>query len=299
MTDDDPLLRLAGHIDGGRDAVDGGLFAVLLYRYLHTVRDLLLVIQKYLLTDDLRSEETHRPVGERIFRIVGFPFGQLGENQVEESSYIETVQCRYGHHVGSGQARAPLLGKRLQSLLGSEIDLVDHHDDRYSAGTDTVHDPLRGFVAPLHRIRHVEDDVGILQRSGDELHHRLLQTVTGLEDTGRIGVDDLEIVAVHDSHDPVTRGLRLGGDDGQTLAHERIHKCRLSHIGIAYDIDETRLVHIGDFMLAGPADLRTKIKQIELRTRSPAENRFVFVRAHIVCYLCTKKERKIWHHRTS
>ena len=105
MSDEDAFLRLASHINGSRNAVKTGLLPILVYRYLHTVRNLLLVVEEYLLTDYLRSEETHRPVGQRILRIIRFPFGKPGENQVEQPSYVEPVQRRYGNHLGLRQPR--------------------------------------------------------------------------------------------------------------------------------------------------------------------------------------------------
>ncbi len=99
------------------------------------------------------------------------------------------------------------------------------------------------MVQPLDHIGHIEDDVGILERTLHEFHHRLLQAVVRLENARRIGIDDLEIVAVDDAQNPVARGLRLGGDDRKPFAHERVHERGFSHVGIADDVDETRFVH--------------------------------------------------------
>ena len=48
---------------------------------------------------------------------------------------------------------------------------------------------------------------------------------------------------IEDAHDAVARGLCLKGCNGDSLAHEEIHERALTHIGVAYDIDETGLKH--------------------------------------------------------
>ena len=40
----------------------------------------------------------------------------------------------------------------------------------------------------------------------------------------------------------MTRGLRLKRSDRDTLAHQLIHQCALSHIGVAYDIYKSCLM---------------------------------------------------------
>ena len=49
----------------------------------------------------------------------------------------------------------------------------------------------------------------------------------------------------------VARGLRLGRDDGQLLAHERIEQCGLARVGAAENANETGAKgHGGDQLLA-------------------------------------------------
>ena len=136
----------------------------------------------------------------------------------------------------------PFFHQRLKRLGGREVDLVDDHQCGQAAAADALHD-LGRAVALLHGVGDVEDHVGVDEGARDELHHRLLELVRRLEDARRVGVDDLEIVARDDAHDAVARGLRLGGDDRQPLAHEGVHERRLADVGVADDIYEARFVH--------------------------------------------------------
>ena len=129
----------------------------------------------------------------------------------------------------------------------SGVDLVDDHDGRNAAPADAVDDFGRAF-ALLHGVRDVEDHIGVGQGARHKLHHRLLQLVRGLQDAGRVGVDDLEILARDDAHDAVARGLRLGGDDREFFAHEGVHQRRFAHVGIADDIYEAGTVHFFCFI---------------------------------------------------
>jgi len=45
-----------------------------------------------------------------------------------------------------------------------------------------------------------------------------------LDDARGVGKHNLEVVAVDDTEDAVAGGLRLGGDDGDFLANQLIHK---------------------------------------------------------------------------
>jgi len=59
-----------------------------------------------------------------------------------------------------------------------------------------------------------------------------------LHDTGRIGVNDLVVLTVHDTKDPVPCGLRLGRDDGKLLPGKEIHESGLPNVGMADDVNE-------------------------------------------------------------
>ena len=142
----------------------------------------------------------------------------------------------------------PFFHQRLKRLGGREVDLVDDHQRGQAAAADALHD-LGRAVALLHGVGDVEDHVGVAHGARDELHHRLLEFVVGLQNPRRVGVYDLEVVARDDAHDSVARGLRLGGDDRETLAHQGVHERRFADIGVADDVYETAFVHAVQFCL--------------------------------------------------
>ena len=65
----------------------------------------------------------------------------------------------------------------------------------------------------LDGVGNIQHHIGIADGTAHEVHHRLLQLVCGLQNTRRVGIDDLEIVAIDDTHNAVARGLRLRGYD--------------------------------------------------------------------------------------
>ncbi len=242
VADENALLRFAGDVDRRGDAVDRRLLAVALDLNLAAVGDLLVVEAQDLLADDLRGEEAQRLVRERILGIVGGAFGQQLQNRLEEPFEVEALAGRDRHDARRGELRLPLLDQRVEPCRVREVDLVDDDDGR-DAALAYLSDDFGRAVALLDGVGDVEDDVGVRHGPRDELHHRLLQLVGGFENARRVGVDNLELLAGDDAHDAVARGLRLGGDDREPLADERVHEGRFPDIGIPDDIDKARFVH--------------------------------------------------------
>ena len=71
------------------------------------------------------------------------------------------------------------------------------------------------------------------------VHHLAAEDVLGLVDAGRIDQDDLRVVAIHDALDAIARGLRLGRNDRDLAADERVHQRGFAGVGTADDCDET------------------------------------------------------------
>ena len=247
VADQDALLRVAGHVDRRRDAVDRRLLLVTFDLDFAAVGDLLVVEFEDLLADDLRGEEAQRLVRKRILGVERRAFGQQREDGPEQPFDVEILLGRRGDDLRPGDFGLPFVDQRFERFGRREVDLVDDHDGRNAAPADAVDDFGRAF-ALLHGVRDVEDHVGVGQGARHELHHRLLQLVRGLQDAGRVGVDDLEILARDDAHDAVACGLRLGGDDREFFAHEGVHQRRFAHVGIADDIYEAGTVHFFCFI---------------------------------------------------
>ena len=57
-------------------------------------------------------------------------------------------------------------------------------------------------------------------------------------------------------------GLRLGGDDGEFLAHQCVHQRRLPDVGISDDIDKARFVHEMRFIRVQSYDKFEKIPYV-------------------------------------
>ena len=79
----------------------------------------------------------------------------------------------------------PFGDQRLECRRVRQVDLVDDDDGRYAAFADPAEN-FRRAVRLLDGIGNVEDHVGVGERSRYELHHRLLELVRRLEDSGRV-----------------------------------------------------------------------------------------------------------------
>ena len=119
---------------------------------------------------------------------------------------------------------------------------IDNEDCFNPAAEDLVHKFVPMF-GTLGYVGDVKDDVSVLEGPLHHLHHRLVKLVIGFQNTRRIGIDDLEVVAVDDTQNPVARGLRLRRDDRQLFADQCVHECRFADVGIPDDIYKTRFVH--------------------------------------------------------
>jgi len=74
--------------------------------------------------------------------------------------------------------------------------------------------------------------MGIINSEDFQIVYSDTPGILRLEYAGCIRIHDLKIFAVNNAHDPVTRGLRLGRDDGKILAYELVHQRRLSNVGL-------------------------------------------------------------------
>ena len=246
MADDDALLRLALHVDDGLDANEVFLLLEALHDSLYAVGYLLVVVEEYLLADDLGDEEAGGLVGPRVLVEVG---GRLRQQLLDARQHLihaELMQGGDGEDLGLRQDGVPFL-----HLLGEDgggvtptghINLIDQHED---GDLELLHflEEDGVLVGRLHHVGDVEQHVCILQGTLRELEHLLLQLVVGLQHAGRVGEADLHLGRVEDAHNAVARGLCLEGGNADALAHEEVHERALTHIRVAYDIDETRLMH--------------------------------------------------------
>ena len=84
-----------------------------------------------------------------------------------------------------------------------------------------------------------------------ESHHLLVQFVVGVDNAGCIGVDYLEVFAIHNSHDAVACGLRFAGDDAEAFAYQCIHEGGFAHVGVADDVYESCFMHRDGCLVVG------------------------------------------------
>ena len=118
------------------------------------------------------------------------------------------------------------------------VDLVDEHEGR---GRRLPH-PLQhqmvllcGLGPRLHDHQH---DIRFRQGGHCVAHHAHVEGSGRLVDSRRIDQHRLIARAVFDAHDPVARGLRLAGRDGDRPAHQRVQQRRFAHVGPPHQTHE-------------------------------------------------------------
>ena len=91
---------------------------------------------------------------------------------------------------------------------------------------------------PCRGVDHQQDRVGVLGAGPGGRDHRPVEPAPRLEDAGRVDQQDLRGSVNRDAHQPRPRGLRLGADDRDLLADQRIDQGRLAGVGRADHGDE-------------------------------------------------------------
>ena len=80
-----------------------------------------------------------------------------------------------------------------------------------------------------------ENNVGVADRIGGDVHHVFAQLVGGLVHARCVEKDDLIRIGRQHAHELVARGLGLGAGDGNLLPKQAVEQRRLAHIGPADD----------------------------------------------------------------
>ena len=122
------------------------------------------------------------------------------------------------------------------------INLIDQQNDWYLHLLNLLQE-VHVLLRILHHIRHVEQDISILQGRLRESEHRLLKLVVRLQYAWRVGEDNLHLGGIHDAHDAMSRGLGLKGCNRNTLTNQLVHERTFTYVGISNDIDESCFVH--------------------------------------------------------
>ena len=129
------------------------------------------------------------------------------------------------------------------------LDLV-HFIQEQKDGPVEAADPFDGETGRRGRMpaeastierKNVDAFEGVLQF----VHHLAAEGVFRLVDAGRVDENDLRVVAIQDALNAIARGLRLGRNDGDFAADERIDERGFAGVGAADNGDESGFEGIG------------------------------------------------------
>ena len=113
----------------------------------------------------------------------------------------------------------PFVDKFFQPFLVGQVYLVDEqqHGDVHLFD---LGEELLVLLCFLDDVRHIEQDIGVLQRRDGKRQHGLLQLVVRFQNAWRVRENNLGVVRVDDAHNAVARGLGFERGDRYALADE-------------------------------------------------------------------------------
>ena len=166
--------------------------------------------------------------------------GGPGNDDLYGGTGNDTFHGGDGDDVDEIVPAAVVVYHREELRLPNPIDLVEGQDRRHPGLSHSFEHELVPPAEGLGCIDQQEHEIHVLQALDRELHHAPVHFVLRLVDPRSVEEHDLRRVAVGDGQDPVPRGLRFGGDDGDLLPHEAVEEGGLPHVRASDDGDESR-----------------------------------------------------------
>ena len=180
-----------------------------LHKHLRAVRNLLIVVKEKFLTDNLGDKEAGRLIGERILPKERRIHRKQFHDTLLEIVDIEVLCRTCREYLSVWQTVVPLFHKRFQFAIPfEEVNLIDHQQYRHFLLGHTVKEILILFRI-LHNVSDVKKYIGISERTFREFEHRFLKLVFRFQHTRSVGIYNLILGSVDNTHDTVACGLRL------------------------------------------------------------------------------------------
>ena len=243
MSYDDTFLRLPFHIYHGINPYQFLLLLESVYPHLYRVWYLLVVVKKDFFAYNLTYKKPRRLVGKLVFVKIWRTFRQKIVDAFQKHVYAKLVLGRYGKYLSLWQQPVPFLYNITKSFLVALVYLV-YQQQHWHIHASHLLKEIDVFFRILYNVSDIEENVCICQCRLGESQHRLLKFIVWLQYTGSIREHYLHVVPVNYTHNPMSSGLSLECGDADTLAHQLVHQCRFSHVGITHDIYKSCLMHV-------------------------------------------------------
>ena len=169
-------------------------------------------------------------------------FRELRPEPVEELTEARARERGDDDGIGRSQLVEGRRGRgrgRGRHEIGFRVDRDDGGERRLREARDGL-EVGRGMLRERMQVR---DDFGVRDPPYGRGAHRFMQPVLGFEQAGRVGEDVLGVVARQHAHDRTSGGLRLGRDDSEVLADQRIEEGGLPDVGAAGQHDRSASGH--------------------------------------------------------
>ena len=179
----------------------------------------------------LAHEEPHRLRPDVVGLVLVVPFRKELANSVEQD--FDALARLRGYHETIGRSRRDDLWRN-QVSLG-----VDHEHWRHGRALERRHLEERRRRRQRCGME-MENEIGAGERGVRRGEHPGLHQVGRIEELRKIVKYDLDTVVGAESHHREPRRLRLGADDRESLAEQRIEERRLAGIRCAGQRDMTK-----------------------------------------------------------
>ncbi len=192
-----------------------------------------------MLADQFRNPEPLRLVGQLIRREVARPRREVLADGPLQGLDVHLFEGGNRYVFGEGEVVLIGLDEREELAMVDEIDLVDHQKDRGLHVLELLQDELiaRELVR-ARRLSHQQDQIDTLIGVTRNLHHMTIERAARPRQPRRIDEDQLGLRGRLDTGDPAARGLGLGRDNGDLLAHQGIQQRGFADIWAAQKRDK-------------------------------------------------------------
>src|SRR5208337_3848251 len=264
----DGLLAVAFAINHSRDPGQARTLFKLLDQNGDGVRHFFMGVHENVLADQLRCHESHGLVGDLVFGKIARTVGQSLEDARQQFIEALLLQGGDGDDLLEIMQSLELRDQREQlALVGEEINFVEQQEDRSAGLSCQVEDEIVVAIPLFLGVDNHQNQFAAFQRLAHLGHHFASERRTGLVNSRRVDEHDLPGLAafllgdVDDSENAVARGLRLGRNNGQLLADQRVQQCAFARVRAAENADESGVKGHEDRLLASgcrrPADIST------------------------------------------
>ncbi|MNI31603.1 hypothetical protein D3C73_854900 [compost metagenome] len=190
------------------------------------------------LTDQLRTDELLRMVGNLILRIILRAFGQVFHYLIQQCIYIAAKLGGNRYDFGELMQLIVFGNQRKQRFRLDFVNLVHYEDDRCFDILELLGNIAVTSAHAFRSVHQKQYSFHLMQCAHRRLVHIIAQLGLSFMDTGRVQEYNLRIIRGVYPVDFISGGLRLVRHDGDLLSDHLVHECRFAYVRSADNGDK-------------------------------------------------------------